>query len=77
MSDGFFEQSDLWVHGEGGYFLYRIPAMVTTATGTVLAFCEARKHTGTDHDDTDLVMRRSDDGGLSWGTQQIVVAVGR
>ena len=74
MSDGFFEQRSLWVHGEGGYFLYRIPAMVTALAGTVLAFCEARKNTGTDYDDIDLVMRRSNDGGLSWESQQIVVA---
>src|SRR5712692_5978237 len=34
---------DLFQAGEQGYEVYRIPGMVVTPKGTVLAFCEARK----------------------------------
>ena len=38
-------KTDLFVSGEGGYKLYRIPGIVVTAAGTVLAYCEARRGT--------------------------------
>jgi hypothetical protein len=45
------EKMDLFEAGKGGHKLYRIPGLVVTAGGTVLAYCEARKHTGLDWDD--------------------------
>src|SRR5712691_3917248 len=33
---------DLFTAAEGGYKLYRIPGIVVTKRGTVLAYCEAR-----------------------------------
>jgi sialidase-1 len=42
------EKTDLFEAGKGGHKLYRIPGLVVTARGTVLAYCEARKHTGLD-----------------------------
>jgi hypothetical protein len=42
------EKTDLFEAGKGGHKLYRIPGLVVTARGTVLAYCEARKHTGFD-----------------------------
>jgi len=56
------ESVDLFVAGTGGYFLYRIPGLVVTRRGTVLAYCEARRHTGSDWDDIDLLLRRSAGG---------------
>ena len=38
-----FEERKLWSAGEGEYHTYRIPAMVVTTTGSILAFCEGRK----------------------------------
>lgn len=67
-----FEQQDLFTSGQGGYVRYRIPALVVTLQGTVLAFCEARKFTGRDSDQIDLCLRRSVDGGRSFGEVQIV-----
>src|SRR2546427_5634459 len=61
-----FEKLNLFVAGEGGYFCYRIPALVVTTKGTILALCEARKHDCNDWDDIDIVMRRSFDNGKSW-----------
>lgn len=53
--------------GDNGFDTYRIPATVRTAEGTVLAFAEARKHSRSDTGDIDLVLRRSTDGGRTWG----------
>src|SRR5581483_3190856 len=33
---------DLFHAGEGGYHTYRIPALLVTPKGTLLAFCEGR-----------------------------------
>src|SRR5215472_2472566 len=54
---------DLFQAGSGGYFLYRIPGLVVTRRGSVLTYCEARRHSGSDWDDIDLMQRRSTDGG--------------
>jgi len=67
-----FKTSDFLRSGEGGYFCFRIPAMVVTAKGTVLAFAEARKTNCEDWDEIDLVIRRSDDGGQSWSALRIL-----
>ncbi len=34
---------DLFVSGRNGYHTYRIPALIETTKGTLLAFCEGRK----------------------------------
>jgi sialidase-1 len=65
-------QRDVFVEGEEGYHTYRIPALAVTAKGTILAFCEGRKSSSADHGDIDLVLKRSFDGGRSWGPLQIV-----
>ena len=57
------DRINLFVSGKGGYRKNRIPALVVSARGTVLAFCEARRHTGTDYDEIDILLRRSHDGG--------------
>lgn len=62
----------LWQSGEGGYHTYRIPSLLVTKSGTVLAFCEARKNDAEDTGKIDLVCRRSTDGGKSWLPQQVV-----
>ncbi len=56
--------------GTDGYPIYRIPALVSAANGDPLAFCEARQ--GDDASEIDLVMKRSTDGGQSWGDLQVV-----
>lgn len=50
----------------GPYHSYRIPAIVRTPTGTLIAFCEGRKHSSEDWGDIDVVYRRSFDNGASW-----------
>jgi sialidase-1 len=56
---------DLFEAGKGGYALYRIPALVVTAKGTVIVACEARKQRS-DWGRIDLLARRSTDGGKSF-----------
>ena len=57
---------DLFEAGVGGYKLYRIPGLVVTRNGVVLAYCEARKYTGGDWDTIDVMLRRSADAGKTW-----------
>jgi len=63
---------EVYVAGEGGYPLYRIPSLIATPKGTLLAFAEARRSGAGDAGDIDLVVRRSRDGGQSWSPMQIV-----
>jgi sialidase-1 len=49
-----------------GYPVYRIPAIVRANDGTLLAFCEGRA-SFSDSGNIDLVLRRSIDGGTTWG----------
>ncbi len=58
---------ELYKAGENGYFCYRIPSIALTRQGTLLAFAEARKNLHKDHGDIDLVVKRSTDGGRTWG----------
>lgn len=66
------EQSPLFVSGREGYHTYRIPALLTTARGTLLAFCEGRKNDRSDAGDIDLLVKRSTDGGKTWSPQQVI-----
>lgn len=53
--------------GDNGVHTYRIPSMVQTNEGTILAFAEARQNSRKDTGDINLVLRRSEDGGRTWG----------
>ncbi|KOG59024.1 alpha-sialidase [Streptomyces griseoflavus] len=45
-------------------------------SGTLLAFAEGRVHSAADHGDIDLVLKRSADGGRTWGPLQVVARNG-
>ena len=53
--------------GSEGYNTFRIPSIITTDSGVVLAFAEGRKNSSSDSGDIDLVLKRSTDGGKTWG----------
>ena len=57
-----------------GYTTTRIPALVRTASGKLIAFCEARRGKGGDWDAIDLMMRTSLDGGQTWQRPKILAA---
>ena len=70
------EKQTLFEAGTGGYATYRIPGLVVTDKGTLLAYCEARKTSASDWWAIDLVYRRSTDGGKTWTDPKKVVDVG-
>jgi len=64
-----------FIGGQNGYPAYRIPSIVVTRAGTVLAFAEGRANKS-DHAENDIVLRRSTDGGKTWGELQVVAEDG-
>jgi sialidase-1 len=60
--------------GADGYASYRIPAVITAADGSVLAFAEGRRAGTADSGNIDVVLRRSADGGCSWAPLQVVAS---
>lgn len=70
---GFFTQAqdsstiDVFQKGQDGYACFRIPAIVQCKSGILLAFAEARKQSCSDTGNIDLVVKRSEDGGKTWG----------
>ena len=70
--NGACEQSVIWTSGTDGYHTYRIPAIVVTTGGTILAFCEGRRNGRNDTGDIDMLVKRSEDGGRTWSAQEVV-----
>lgn len=58
--------------GTPPYTMVRIPALLVTRSGTLLAFGTARRGGGGDYAWNDLILRRSFDEGLSWGEVQLL-----
>ncbi|MEV6957860.1 exo-alpha-sialidase [Streptomyces sp. NPDC051207] len=68
-----FEQQTLFKASQDpGYACFRIPAIVRTTHGTLLAFAEGRVLNCGDAADIDIVLKRSTDGGRTWGPLQVV-----
>ncbi|MET9578958.1 sialidase family protein [Streptomyces massasporeus] len=62
--------------GQEGYASFRIPAVVATRTGDLLAFCEGRVGSRDDFGNIDVVLKRSTDGGRTWGPLQVAARNG-
>ena len=58
--------------GNEGYQSFRIPAIVTTNSGKILAFAEERVNGSSDTGNIDLVMKSSDDGGNTWNPIKVI-----
>ena len=58
--------------GEEGYQCFRIPAIISASDGSLLAFAEGRKLNCGDAGNIDLVLKKSADGGKTWGPLQVV-----
>ena len=64
--------SAVYVSGQDGYHTYRIPALIVSKAGTLLAFAEGRKDGRADSGDIDMLVKRSTDGGRTWSRQAVV-----
>ncbi|MFI8169075.1 exo-alpha-sialidase [Streptomyces sp. NPDC085931] len=62
--------------GREGYASFRIPAVVAANSGTLLAFCEGRVGSRDDFGNIDIVLKRSTDGGRTWGPLQVAARNG-
>jgi sialidase-1 len=58
----------VFTSGDGAY--YRLPSILVTRGGTVLAACQKRKGSRGDWAESALVLKRSTDGGRTWGAEQ-------
>jgi sialidase-1 len=63
---------ELFRAGEAGYRTYRIPALAITRKGTLLAAVAARFDGHGDWSNTDIMFRRSTDGGKTWDAQRTI-----
>jgi len=70
------EKTHLFAEKTDEFVSYRIPCLVVTARGTVLAFCEARKFSGLDWGEIEIHRRRSTDGGRTFDRARQVAHVG-
>ena len=70
--------TDVFVGGQGGHPVYRIPSALrlegAPSPGRIVAMAEARGSMA-DVGSNDLVMRTSDDGGVTWSAQRTVLHV--
>src|SRR5262249_1474049 len=71
-AEGDLRQTEVFISGTDGYHTYRIPSLIVSKEGTLLAFCEGRKKSKSDSGDIDLLLKRSTDGGATWSKQQVV-----
>ena len=69
-----FEQVDVFTAGTEGYHTFPIPAIVTVADGSLIAFAEGRKENRRDPGggDIDLVYKRSTDRGATWSALNVL-----
>lgn len=65
-------QTTVFEQGKGNYHTYRIPAIVSTKKGTLLAFCEGRKEGRGDAGNIDMLISRSTDAGATWSDPQVI-----
>lgn len=65
-------------HGDDGVWAYRIPGLVTTRKGTLIAVYDVRHASALDlQDNIDVGMSRSTDGGRTWEPMKIIMDMGR
>lgn len=71
-SGGLEADVDVFVAGADGYHTYRIPSLLRTPQGALLAFAEGRRGGRGDAGDIDLVLKRSEDEGRTWSALQVI-----
>lgn len=69
---GGLTQVDVFVSGHDNYHTCRIPALLVTAQGSLLAFAEGRNSGAGDAGNIDLLLKRSTNQGKTWAPAQTV-----
>ena len=70
---GFIEEHDVFISGKEGSQCYRIPSLITTTKGSLIAVCDARRSNCFDApNNIDLAMKRSFDNGKTWTPLKII-----
>lgn len=65
-------------HNDDGVHTYRIPALTTSAKGTLLAVYDMRRRAGRDlQEDIDIGLSRSTDGGRTWESPRVIMDMGK
>lgn len=67
-----FKEMTLFKAGMEGYHSFRVPAIVSTRRGTLLAFSEGRKSSSEDYGHIDIVYKRSTSNGTSWSPLKVL-----
>lgn len=63
--------------GDDGVHTYRIPALTTSAKGTLLAVYDMRRRAGRDlQEDIDIGLSRSTDSGRTWDSPRVIMDMG-
>lgn len=75
-ADPVLEKSSVFPRGMNDVARYRIPGMVVTKSGTVLAYSEARRNDSKDWGEIEVHLRRSTDGGKTWMAPQHIAHKG-
>lgn len=72
----FLTKQVLFEEKTDGFSLYRIPGIVVTAKGTILAYCEGRKLRESDRGEIEIHLRRSADGGETFSPARQIAHMG-
>ncbi len=77
-SKPFFQSSILFnpLTDNMGYHNYRIPSLLKTMKGNLIALMEGRVGMNYDHAKNDIVLKRSKDGGDSWTAPKVILEAG-
>lgn len=70
---GFAQEATVFKSGADGYASYRIPAIIQTKAGHLMAIAEGRVDHAGDYGNVDIVFKISKDEGKTWGPLQKAV----
>jgi sialidase-1 len=70
------DQVKLFDGGTDGYHSFRIPSLIRTTNGTLIAFAEGRMSNNKDYGNINVVYKRSTNNGATWSAMGEVVGVG-
>ena len=68
-----YKTAVVYQSGESNYACIKIPVILRTQKGTLLAFAEARRRSCSDFAATDIVVKSSSNGGETWSPLKVSV----